>query len=647
MPEDEAAAAAAAQQPAQSPCAACKTLRRRCVQGCVFAPYFPGPADGYSSRFAAVHRVFGASNAARMLKDVELPGERARAAETLVEEALARERDPAFGCVSFVGVLQILIEKALEQVARVREEIAGEFGAEAAAEPVDVAAAYPEVRLEARKQAEAALAHARKRDAEMLAARRDVDIKWWQLCEAVKHAGQKGRSADDQMAEAQNTAAAEDSWSEQTMLTPPPLAAAGTELDFAEGNGHPRQQMAETPAAALQLAGTGTSFLTRQQVAASGELAKTLDTRLRQSAAAQEYNDAAAAHSAPMGLDVTPRLQQPPQPQDMVLQMAEAAAATDQELLQMLMQQLAAAEAPAKQDTVIHLLAAGAPQFDNLAARYEDTELDIMLGHGHPDMHQQTVQQMAEAQRVAAAAGEVAGEQGMAMPHAAAAELAGQGMMQLAAGAQQYAQTELNITLGHGTQQEIVQQMVQAQQLAAAAELAREQVAAAELAREQVMIVQQARQQEMEMAMVQATVAQKGPVVQYSETGLGISLGQGHPYRHQPTVQKLADAVEVARDASTTTMQQVAAYTDAEHGSDSGATVAFQPPGSAEAAPFLVEQQPPLQGQAARALGLQLDSSLLALLPSLGQPLAQVSQQQSADGGDKDQCSDLTAYFYY
>lgn len=48
-----------------SPCAACKLLRRRCAQDCVFAPYFPANEP---HKFASVHRVFGASNVNKMLQ---------------------------------------------------------------------------------------------------------------------------------------------------------------------------------------------------------------------------------------------------------------------------------------------------------------------------------------------------------------------------------------------------------------------------------------------------------------------------------------------------------------------------------------------------------------------------------------------------
>ncbi|KDO44597.1 hypothetical protein CISIN_1g047530mg, partial [Citrus sinensis] len=48
-----------------SPCAACKILRRRCVEKCVLAPYFP-PTE--PQKFVIAHRVFGASNIIKFLQ---------------------------------------------------------------------------------------------------------------------------------------------------------------------------------------------------------------------------------------------------------------------------------------------------------------------------------------------------------------------------------------------------------------------------------------------------------------------------------------------------------------------------------------------------------------------------------------------------
>ncbi|CAA3015261.1 Hypothetical predicted protein [Olea europaea subsp. europaea] len=48
-----------------SPCAACKILRRRCVDKCVLAPYFP-PSEPL--KFTIAHRIFGASNIIKLLQ---------------------------------------------------------------------------------------------------------------------------------------------------------------------------------------------------------------------------------------------------------------------------------------------------------------------------------------------------------------------------------------------------------------------------------------------------------------------------------------------------------------------------------------------------------------------------------------------------
>ncbi|CAN6181310.1 unnamed protein product [Urochloa humidicola] len=679
MPEDESEAAAQ-----QTPCAGCKTLRRRCVPGCVFGPYFPADGGDDPSRFAAVHRVFGASNVARMLGVVAHPEDRRRAAETLVEEARARLRDPALGCHSYVAILQMLNEKAREQLDAARAEIA------AAEEPVDLAAAPPEVRAEAREQTERALAQAREKDAKLLAARRANDVEWWQQHRAAKHAAgvprgiwKKNRDTSKQVAaEAENTAAAaaaaRESSSEQTMLTPP--AAVGAEMESPQGNGNPSGKTAETqePAAAseaaredrlasehapvaapphhdsaatTQLAGAGTSFLDKDQLAAAEALAKRLDTIKRRWAAGQQcHGDPAAARHAAAGLDVAPRRMA--DAREEATAAAEAEAASGQDLMVMMLAQEFTEAGPAEQGMAMQMLAAGAAQHGDLATQYDDA---VTLVHGHQDMRQQMT--------VAAVAGEVAGEQGVTVRDAAAAELAGQEMMQLAQAQYGHGQTELNITLGHVPPQEIVQQIAAAAKVATAeAELAGEQ----ELIMQQVAAVELAREQKMAL-LLQVAAAQ------YSETGLDISLGQGqgHPYGHQPKAQEfageeemillqLADAVGVAGEpnstaaaAATTTQRVAAAYKDSEHGSDYGATAAFQPPGLAEAVPLLVEQRAPPQGQTVSALGLQMDSSLLQLpLPpapplSLGQPHAQVAQQKSTDGGDKAHSSDLTAYLYY
>ncbi|KAF8732228.1 hypothetical protein HU200_016203 [Digitaria exilis] len=615
MPEDEEEAAAAQPAAQTPPCAGCRILRRRCVPGCIFAPYFPaegGDGDEPSRRFAAVHRVFGASNAARMLADVELPDDRRRAAETLVEEARARVRDLAFGLVSLHAVLLMRNQEARGQVVALREEIARELGAYAAAAVVDVAAASPEVRMEAKAMADRALADARKLDAELLARRSAVDLEWWQKqCpQAAKRAaageeGRRRRVSGEQMEGAEDmVATAGESSSEKTMLTSQAAALhGGVEPGIPEGykqSDAPKEEEEEALvseqdmaadelllqrhlSAATELGGAGTSSCL--DVAAAAELAKQLDAMInRVPAAQQQYDDdpAAAAGCASLGgLDVAPPLQQqPPQLRDVA------------DMAQQIAEVQAAAAVAAEQSFLIQLLA-------KQHGVKSDTELDITLGQ---DMHQQ----MTEAQLVAAAfaAGAVSGEQALT-----------EEMMMM-----QYAQ------------------MVQAP-LAGEHGIMPAEVAAAELAREQALLItERTKQREEEMRLLLEAVA---AAAQYASTELDVS-----PEHHQqPTAQQmlqeqeLAVAVQVAMDPSTTTMQQ-----GAEHGC---ATVAFQPPASGETAPFLVGQQPPPEGQAAATLGLQPDSSLLPLLDETTAQVPPQQQDQSTDGDDEGQDSDFTGLFDY
>ncbi|PQP97458.1 LOB domain-containing protein 4 [Prunus yedoensis var. nudiflora] len=106
-------------QGAMSPCAACKLLRRRCAQDCVFAPYFPADEP---QKFASVHKVFGASNVNKMLQ--ELPEhQRSDAVSSMVYEANARVRDPVYGCVGAISSLQQQIDALQTQLAIAQAEV--------------------------------------------------------------------------------------------------------------------------------------------------------------------------------------------------------------------------------------------------------------------------------------------------------------------------------------------------------------------------------------------------------------------------------------------------------------------------------------------------------------------------------------------
>ncbi|PSS03173.1 LOB domain-containing protein [Actinidia chinensis var. chinensis] len=102
-----------------SPCAACKLLRRRCAEDCVFAPYFPADEP---QKFASVHKVFGASNVNKMLQELPVH-QRGDAVSSMVYEANARVRDPVYGCVGSISSLQHQIDVLQTQLAMAQAEV--------------------------------------------------------------------------------------------------------------------------------------------------------------------------------------------------------------------------------------------------------------------------------------------------------------------------------------------------------------------------------------------------------------------------------------------------------------------------------------------------------------------------------------------
>ncbi|KAI3676454.1 hypothetical protein L1987_86063 [Smallanthus sonchifolius] len=104
-----------------SPCGACKFLRRKCMKGCVFAPYFCH--EHGATHFAAIHRVFGASNVSKLLAHLPVC-DRSEAAVTIAYEALARVQDPIYGCVSHIFALQQQVISLQSQLASLKEQAA-------------------------------------------------------------------------------------------------------------------------------------------------------------------------------------------------------------------------------------------------------------------------------------------------------------------------------------------------------------------------------------------------------------------------------------------------------------------------------------------------------------------------------------------
>ncbi|XP_010427728.1 PREDICTED: LOB domain-containing protein 16-like [Camelina sativa] len=104
-----------------SPCGACKFLRRKCVIDCIFAPYFS--SEESPARFAAIHKVFGASNVSKILLHVPIQ-DRHEVVVTMAYQAEARLHDPVYGCVSHVFALQQQVAFLQAQLMQLKANLA-------------------------------------------------------------------------------------------------------------------------------------------------------------------------------------------------------------------------------------------------------------------------------------------------------------------------------------------------------------------------------------------------------------------------------------------------------------------------------------------------------------------------------------------
>ncbi|KAJ1401176.1 Lateral organ boundary [Sesbania bispinosa] len=103
-----------------SSCAACKFLKRRCIPNCIFAPYF---RSDECKKFAKVHKVFGASNVSKIL--IEVPEEqREDTVNSLAYEAEARLRDPVYGCIGAIALLQRKMVELQHDLAIAKDRLA-------------------------------------------------------------------------------------------------------------------------------------------------------------------------------------------------------------------------------------------------------------------------------------------------------------------------------------------------------------------------------------------------------------------------------------------------------------------------------------------------------------------------------------------
>ncbi|CAK8566314.1 unnamed protein product [Lathyrus sativus] len=109
------------------PCAACKIQRRKCTRDCIFKPYFP---SNNPQKFLYVHRVFGASNVAKILNEVN-ESQREDTVSSLAYEAEARLRDPVYGCVGLISSLQNKLKSVQNELNDAKKNLASYIGPQA------------------------------------------------------------------------------------------------------------------------------------------------------------------------------------------------------------------------------------------------------------------------------------------------------------------------------------------------------------------------------------------------------------------------------------------------------------------------------------------------------------------------------------
>ncbi|KAK0579688.1 hypothetical protein LWI29_029820 [Acer saccharum] len=109
------------------PCAACKFRRQKCTQECVFAPYF---TPDQPQKFAKVHEVFGASNVAKLLNELGA-NLREDAVNSLAYEADMQLRDPVYGCVGLISILQHRLKLVQNDLCNAKKELSTYIGPQA------------------------------------------------------------------------------------------------------------------------------------------------------------------------------------------------------------------------------------------------------------------------------------------------------------------------------------------------------------------------------------------------------------------------------------------------------------------------------------------------------------------------------------
>ncbi|KAG0453135.1 hypothetical protein HPP92_025799 [Vanilla planifolia] len=108
-----------------SPAARASSLRRKCVKGCVFAPYFCHEQRG-AAHFAAIHKVFGASNVSKLLMHLPV-SDPLRVRRHHLLRGPGPLGDPIYGCVAHIFALQQQVVSLQTQLATLRAQAAQDW----------------------------------------------------------------------------------------------------------------------------------------------------------------------------------------------------------------------------------------------------------------------------------------------------------------------------------------------------------------------------------------------------------------------------------------------------------------------------------------------------------------------------------------
>ncbi|XP_059456512.1 LOB domain-containing protein 36-like [Corylus avellana] len=102
-----------------TPCEACKSLRQKCTNDCMFALDFP---PDQPEKFAKVHKVFGSINVGQLLIDLS-PSQPENAANSLADEAESRLGDQSPRCDS-VPILHQSLQQVHTDITTLKNDLA-------------------------------------------------------------------------------------------------------------------------------------------------------------------------------------------------------------------------------------------------------------------------------------------------------------------------------------------------------------------------------------------------------------------------------------------------------------------------------------------------------------------------------------------